>query len=94
VLVLAFAAGVGEELFEVLWTTALQRDVPGDVLARVISLDYLGSYAFMPIGLALAGPATDVLGAEAVLMAGAVVAAITTLPLLAVGSVRRLSSRP
>lgn len=94
VLVLAFAAGVGEELFEVLWTTALQRDVPGDVLARVISLDYLGSYAFMPIGLALAGPATDVLGAEAVLIAGAVVAAITTLPLLAVGSVRRLSSRP
>ncbi|MEZ5122618.1 MAG: MFS transporter [Solirubrobacterales bacterium] len=89
---LAFAAGVGEEIFEVLWTTALQRDVPGDVLARVISLDYLGSYAFMPIGLALAGPATDAFGADAVLIAGAVVATVTTLPLLAVRSVRRLSS--
>jgi len=90
---LAFAAGVGEEIFEVLWTTALQRDVPGELLARVISLDYLGSYAFMPIGLALAGPATDAFGADAVLVAGAVVAAATTLPLLAFRGVRRLSSQ-
>jgi MFS family permease len=92
--VLAFLAGVGEEIFEVLWVTAVQRDVPAELLARVISLDYLGSYAFMPLGLALAGPATDAFGAEAVLIAGAVVAAVTTLPLLAFRGVRRLSSRP
>ena len=91
--VLAFLAGVGEEIFEVLWVTAVQRDVPAQLLARVISLDYLGSYAFMPIGLALAGPATDAFGPEAVLIAGAVVAAATTLPLLAFRGVRRLSSR-
>jgi hypothetical protein len=48
----------------------------------------------MPVGLALAGPATDAFGADAVLIAGAVVAAVTTLPLLAMASVRRMSSAP
>jgi DHA3 family tetracycline resistance protein-like MFS transporter len=90
----AFTAGLGEQIFEVLWVTAQQRDVPRDLLARVVSLDYLGSFALMPIGLALAGPATDAFGADAVLIAGAVVAAVTTLPLLAMASVRRMSSAP
>jgi MFS family permease len=92
--VAAFAAGVGEQIFEVLWITAQQRDVPGELLARVVSLDYLGSFALMPIGLALAGPATERFGADAVLVVGAAVALVTTLPLLAFSSVRRLSSRP
>jgi hypothetical protein len=56
--------------FLVYWETALQSDVPADLLAPVISLDWMCSFAFMPVGLALVGPAVDALGRDAVLWVG------------------------
>jgi hypothetical protein len=53
--VLAFAAGVASDVFEVLWITALQDNIPTEALSRVSSYDYLGSLAFVPIGLAVSG---------------------------------------
>ena len=88
------AVGIGEQIFTVLWVTAIQREVPDRLLARVFSLDWLGSLALMPVGLALAGPATDLFGREEVLVAGGVVAITTTLPLLLLPSVRRFSTAP
>lgn len=85
--------GAGEQLFSVLWMTALQREVPDALLARVFALDYLGSFAFLPIGLALTGPAIAAVGVDAVLVAAAAVVAVTTLPLLAFPSVRFMSTR-
>jgi hypothetical protein len=85
-------AGVGEALFEVYWVTGLQRDVPNRLLARVSSLDYVGSLALLPLGFALTGPAVDAFGRDAVLIFGVVVALVTTVPLLFVASVRRFSS--
>lgn len=53
-----------------LWVTAPQRDVPGHLLARVFALDDLGSFAFLPVGRALAGPAVGAFGTDAVLVVG------------------------
>ena len=60
--VLAFAAGVASDVFEVLWITALQNNIPADALSRVSSYDYLGSLAFVPIGLAVSGWAVATYG--------------------------------
>ena len=87
-------AGAGEAVFDILWTTGMQRDVPDELLSRVFSLDWFGSLALLPVGLALTGPAVDELGREPVLLFGAFVALATLLPLLASDSVRRFSSRP
>ena len=87
-----FLAGVGEAIFDILWTTGLQRDVPDHLLARVFSLDWLGSLALLPLGLALTGPAVEEFGREAVLLFGAGLALATLLPLLLSRSIRRFSS--
>lgn len=88
----AFAAGVGLEPFAIWWASALQRDVPPELLARVISLDWLCSLGLMPLGLALAGPAADAFGREAVLVVGAVALAVSTLAILPVPGVREFAT--
>jgi MFS family permease len=66
-----FVAGLTEGVFEVIWITALQQRVAPAVLARVSSYDTVGSFVFLPVGLALAGPAAEALGTRAVLFAAA-----------------------
>ncbi|GAB3441963.1 MFS transporter [Streptomonospora sediminis] len=60
-------AGIGIELFNVPWFTAIQREVEPAKLARVSSLDFLLSYGLAPVGLALIAPAIDHFGTGAVL---------------------------
>ncbi len=86
--------GVGEQIFSVLWVTAIQREVPDRLLSRVFSLDYLGSLALLPAGLALAGPAADLVGRTQLLLFGGVVSIVTIVPVLAMPSARAFSSRP
>lgn len=76
-----FTAGLFLEPFIVYWTSALQRAFPAHQLARVTSIDWLCSFALMPIGLALVGPAAAHLG-EATVLSGAVVVAIVPVLLL------------
>ncbi|MGW4587125.1 MFS transporter [Amycolatopsis thermoflava] len=66
-------AGVGIELFNVPWFTAIQREVDPAKLARVSALDFLLSYGLAPVGLALIAPAMAEFGAGPVLGACAVV---------------------
>ena len=86
--------GFGVELFTIMWVTALQRDVPAELLARVTSLDYLVSLALMPVGYALAGPAADAFGPAAVLWVGAGVLVVSTLAILPVPGVTRFATPP
>ena len=85
--------GAGEAIFDVYWTSGVQRDVPDRLLARVFSLDYFGSLALMPLGYALTGPAVEAVGRDAVILFGVGVVVVTTLPLLAIPSVRRFSTK-
>ncbi|MFM2183769.1 MAG: hypothetical protein RJB61_2063, partial [Actinomycetota bacterium] len=64
----AFAAGLGLDLFGVLWMTAVQRHVPGEALSRVGSFEAFGSIAFAPLGLLLAGPLATWIGTESALV--------------------------
>ncbi len=75
--------GVAATSFGLIWTSSLQELVPPDLLGRVSSIDFLGSYILMPLGYALAGWATDQLGAPYVfIVAGAVVCTLAVLALL------------
>jgi MFS family permease len=75
--------GVCVDIFEVLWSTALQTHVPGEALARISSYDMLGSFALGPLGLAVAGPLAAVWGVRPTLIgAGALLALASVVPWL------------
>ena len=83
-------AGVGLELFNTSWATALQEHVPLEKLSRVSSYDALGSFVFIPLGLSIAGPVADAIGLTHALWLAAAVDAGSILCALAVRDVRRL----
>jgi DHA3 family tetracycline resistance protein-like MFS transporter len=57
----------------ILWSTVLQRLVPGGMLGRVSSIDWLLSFGLAPVSYALTGPVAAALGAEDTLFqAGAI----------------------
>ncbi|HMD89767.1 MAG TPA: MFS transporter [Anaerolineaceae bacterium] len=69
--------------FEQVWVNSLQELVPNELLGRVTSLDYLGSYALLPVGYAITGWAIDRFGASQVFFVGGLIGvAITMLGLL------------
>ena len=80
--VAAVINGAALEVTSLAWTNALQEFVPGEKLGRVASVDSFGSFALLPIGLALAGWATDLIGAPGVFLIGGGTTAIVSLLLL------------
>jgi predicted MFS family arabinose efflux permease len=76
-------AGIGIEVFGVLWDTALQQHVPRERLSRVAAWDQLGSFVVIPIGLTIVGPIAAAIGVtEALLLFTAVVLVPNALVLL------------
>ncbi len=71
--------GVEWGLYDPFWTTCMQAEVSPAMISRVSSYDYLGSLAFYPAGLALAGPLADAFGVSTVLWASAIVAIAVSL---------------
>jgi MFS family permease len=91
----AFVAGVGGELFGVLWNTALHTHVAPEALSRVSAYDILGSIALAPVGEAIAGPLVEGIGSRATLWLAAACITVPTVAVLFVRDVRALrSSRP
>ena len=93
IVAVAFVAGVGGELFGLLWHTTVQQEIPPDKLSRVYSYDALGSLALVPVGYAIAGPIADAIGVRATLWGAAAVGLAVTVPVLAVRDVQRLERR-
>ncbi|MGW4600701.1 MFS transporter [Streptomyces sp. NPDC004457] len=85
-----FCAGVAGDVFNVLWSSTLQREIPEQVLSRVSSYDLLGSLAFAPLGLLVAGPVAQGVGPSTALAGCAAVVVIATLAALASPQVRSL----
>jgi MFS family permease len=83
-----FASGATEGLIEVVWITTLQQRVTPGALARVSAYDTVGSFIFMPVGLALAGPAAEAFGVSSVLVFAAVFAVASSLVVVLIPSVR------
>jgi MFS family permease len=65
-----FVYGACFNIFGLVWTNTLQEMVPNDKLGRVYAFDSLGSWVLLPIGFALAGWATDLVGAPTVFLIG------------------------
>jgi MFS family permease len=80
----------GTAAANVFWETALQAEIPQDVMSRVDSYDWLVSLVFVPVGLTIAGPAAESFGRGPTLWAGAALASGAMLLALAVPEVRRL----
>ncbi len=90
----ALVAGIGIEVFGVMWETSLQQEVPQDRLSRVYSYDALGSFVFIPIGLAIVGPVAEALGTSETLWLAFGINTLITVAVLGVADVRRLRRRP
>jgi DHA3 family tetracycline resistance protein-like MFS transporter len=84
-----FLSALGLGPFLVYWETALQRDIPPELLARVISVDWMCSFALMPLGLALVGPAVGFFGRTTVLVVAVVAAVVPPLLCLTVPGMLR-----
>ncbi|MFB7363582.1 MFS transporter, partial [Streptomyces hydrogenans] len=72
------------------WDTVVQRAVPEQVLARVVSYDSLLSFAAMPVGYTLAPLAADAWGPGVPLVTAAVLVGGCCLATALVPGVRRL----
>ena len=90
----AFVAGVGGEIFGVLWNTALHTKVAPEALSRVSAYDIMGSIALAPVGEALAGPLVEAFGAPSTLWWGVGFIVLPTMAVLCVREVRTLEPGP
>ena len=85
-----FVFGFNFNIFGLVWTNTLQEMVPNDKLGRVYAFDSLGSWVLLPVGYALAGWGTDLVGAPTVFIIGGIGTILMTLIGLAHPAVRNL----
>lgn len=72
----------------IVWATFKQRHVPGGMLGRVSSLDWLISIGLLPISFALTAPLSALLGARTTLIGAGLMGAVVTLSGLALPGMR------
>lgn len=87
-----FCSGIANDIFGVLWSTTLQREVPEEALSRVSSYDLFGSLTFAPLGLLLAGPIAAETGTGPALAGCAALILLATAATLLSPQVRSLHS--
>ncbi|MGH2448950.1 MAG: MFS transporter [Chloroflexota bacterium] len=75
---------------EAIWRSLVQQLIPKEYLSRVFSLDMLGSFAFLPLGYALAGVLASTFGVREVLVAGGVLGAGLTIGGMLTPAIRKL----
>jgi MFS family permease len=88
-----FVSGVSSDVFAVLWSTTVQREVPEEALSRVSSYDWFGSLAFAPLGLLVAGPAAAAWGTGRMLLVCAALIVLASAGALLAPQVRTLRAR-
>jgi predicted MFS family arabinose efflux permease len=86
----AFAIGIGQEVFSVLWNTALHTHVDPAALSRVSAYDVVGSIALVPLGELAAGFGVEAVGAPSTLLVAAAAIVLPTAAVLFVPEVRHL----
>ena len=86
----AFIGGAANDAYLVLFDTTIQRLVPRDVLARVISFDWFSDAATKPLGLAVVGPIAARVGMSTVFWAAAIGALGVTALTVVVRDVRTM----
>ena len=74
--VLAVVRGACIGFSVAVWETMLMELVPERLLSRVVSLDYLGSFGLMPVGLAFSAGIAGLAAPGTIIAAGALVSAV------------------
>jgi hypothetical protein len=87
----AFSCGAGSALFGSFFGTAMQQQVPPELLARVSSLTLFPAYGVGVIGYAIDGPLAAAFGPAAVFGAGAAYGLLSSAAVLTLRSVRAVS---
>jgi len=90
VLLAAFVAGVGIEVFALGWNLAMQENIPEDMLSRAFSYDAFGSFVAIPVGQLVAGPLALVFGIQNVILVAGIVLVVVAVTTLVSRSVRTL----
>jgi predicted MFS family arabinose efflux permease len=70
------------------WNTTMHRYVPGNLLGRVSSLDWMVSTSLIPVSLALTGPLAQTIGARATLVGAGVFGSVAVLLFLLIPGIR------
>ncbi|WP_428396008.1 MFS transporter [Lichenicoccus sp.] len=89
----AAAFGVGAAVLSVLTLTAIQREVPLEMLSRVMSVVQLAVTGLNPLGYVLAAPAMALLGPHATLAWAASCVLVSVGILLSVPDIRRFGAQ-
>jgi len=90
----SLAFNVLETAGTIIWGTVKQRHVPGHLLGRVSSLDWLISIGLLPLSFALTGPAAAAFGAQATLVGAGILGAVVTAAALLVPGTRAVEALP
>jgi predicted MFS family arabinose efflux permease len=92
--VAAFVAGAGTEVFGMGWNLAMQENIDDSMLSRAYSYDALGSFVAIPVGQLAFGPLAAAFGYEEVLVVASVVYVAIVALVLCSRSVRTLQRAP
>ena len=79
ILLAAAFAGLGIQIFSVIWFTTLQIKIPATMLSRVCAYDHIGSICLAPLGVIFSGFLYESLGTQWILI---LIAAIIIIPTL------------
>jgi hypothetical protein len=82
------------ELYFVYWLSALQRQIPPQLLGKTVALDQLSAFSLLPLGYALTGPFVALVGTRPALITAAVVTAVASAATLLVPGVSGLADPP
>ncbi len=93
-LLAAFVAGAGIEIFALGWELAMQEHVPPDMLSRVYSYDMLGSFIAIPVGQLAFGPLGAAFGLQTMILVAGVAYFVISLLTLTSRSVRTMRRAP
>lgn len=94
ILVSAFIAGAGIEVFGLGWDLSMQEHVPEEMLSRVYSYDMLGSFIAIPVGQLAFGPLGLAFGVQKMILIAGIAYSSIALLTLASKSVRGLRRAP
>ena len=92
IILIYLIAGVSVGPWDAYWPIALQREVPKEKLGRVFAIDHAGSAGMIPLGMALVGPVTELMGERNFLLIAAAFHILVNVIVYRVPGVKELRS--
>jgi MFS family permease len=93
-MLVSFVSGASAAAGLVIWATLIQTLVPGRLLGRVESVDWLVSLGLVPLSFAVTGPLAEAVGHDETLIWAGAVSGVVTLLFLFVPGMRDPERRP